>query len=173
MQASTLMSASPSTPALVAPHTGEAVWFTNYRMTLKATAESTGGAYGLVEALASVGSGPPLHVHSREDEAFWILEGTLAIRCGETTFEAGAGSFTFLPRGIPHTFAVVAGPARILSICTPGGFERFFVDAGRPADTDGLPEPGSVDVATLARISGEYGVQFVGPPLSPDPSPLG
>ena len=167
MQLSTSVSATPTPPAAVAPGGGEAVWFTNYRMTLKATAETTGGAFGLVEAAAPVGSGPPLHIHEREDEAFWILEGSLAVRCGTETFEAGPGSFTFLPRGVPHTFAVVAGPARILSICTPGGFERFFVDAGRPAETNGLPQAGPVDVATLARIGGEYGVQFVGPPLTP------
>lgn len=168
MQPSTSVSAIPTPPASVTPGDGEVVWFTNYRMTLKATAETTGGAFGLVEALAPVGSGPPLHVHEHEDEAFWILDGTLVVRCGGETFEAGPGSFTFLPRGISHTFAVTAGPARILSICTPGGFERFFVDAGRPAETDGLPPAGPVDVATLARIGGDYGVQFVGPPLTPD-----
>jgi mannose-6-phosphate isomerase-like protein (cupin superfamily) len=153
--------------AHLAPDAGEAVWFTSFRMTLKATAEQTGGAYGLVEALAAPGSGPPLHVHTREDEAFWVLEGRLTVRCGEQTFSAGRGSFTFLPRGIPHTFVVDGDePARILSICSPGGFEQFFVEAGRPAPHDGLPPAGPVDVAALARIGSQYGVQFVGPPLA-------
>jgi mannose-6-phosphate isomerase-like protein (cupin superfamily) len=168
VQASTLMSQSAAMPpGPLASQDGEAVFFTNYRMTLKATTETTGGAYGLVEALAPAGSGPPLHVHEREDEAFWVLEGSLVVRCGDRTFDAGPGSFTFLPRGVPHTFAVTDGPARILSICSPGGFERFFADAGRPADTDGLPETGPVDAAALARIGSEYGVRFVGPPLAP------
>jgi mannose-6-phosphate isomerase-like protein (cupin superfamily) len=95
---------------------GEAVWFTNNLMTLKATAQSTGGAYGLVEALAPAGSGPPVHVHHREDEAFWVLEGNLTVLCGEETFTAGPGSYTFLPRDIPHAF-VVEGDS-------PRGFSR-------------------------------------------------
>src|SRR5579875_1631173 len=110
---------------------GQPVWFTNNLMVLKATAQSTGGAYGLIESLAPAGFGPPLHVHHREDEAFWILEGHLTVRCGEQTFAAGPGTYTFLPRGIPHTFAVEGdSPARILSICSPGGLEQYFVQAG-------------------------------------------
>ena len=81
---------------------GEAIWFTNNLMTLKATAKSTGGAYGLVESLAPAASGPPLHVHHREDEAFWILEGTLTVRCGDQTFSAGPGSYGS-SRAISHT----------------------------------------------------------------------
>ena len=159
----------PSEPAgvHVPAHAGPAVWFTSFRMTLKATAEQTGGAYGLVEGLAAPGSGPPLHVHTREDEAFWVLDGQLTVRCGDDTFSVGPGSFTFLPRGIPHTFLVEGDEmARILSICAPGGFEQFFVEAGRPAPEDGLPPAGPVDVAALARIGSQYGVQFVGPPLA-------
>ena len=59
---------------------GEAVWFTNTLMKLKATAESTGGAYGLVEAIAPAGFATPLHVHHREAEGFWVLEGELTVK---------------------------------------------------------------------------------------------
>jgi mannose-6-phosphate isomerase-like protein (cupin superfamily) len=154
-------------PRRVAPGEGEAVWFTNNRMTLKATAETTGGAYGLVEALAPAGSGPPLHVHHREDETFWVLEGILTVRCGERTFGAGPGSYVFLPRGIPHTFVVEGDlPARIVSICTPGGLERYFVAAGRPAEDDGLPPAAPPEVAMLARVGADFGVEILGPPLT-------
>jgi mannose-6-phosphate isomerase-like protein (cupin superfamily) len=147
---------------------GEAFWFTNHLMTVKATAASTDGAYGLVEGLASAGSGPPLHVHHREDEAFWLLEGQLTVRCGEKTFTAGPGSYTFLPRDIPHTFAVEGDtPARLLSICSPGGFEQYFVAAGRPAERAGLPPAGPVDVGLLARIGQDFGLEIVGPPMAP------
>src|ERR671929_168065 len=79
-----------------------------------------------------------LHIHHREDEAFWLLEGRLTVRCGDSTFTAEPGSFTLLPRGVPHTFLVEGDtPARLLSICTPGGFERYFAAAGRPAEHDG------------------------------------
>ena len=150
------------------PDGGEAVWFTNYRMTIKATAADTGGAFGLVEGLGAPGGSPPLHVHTREDEAFSVLEGMLTVRCGDRMFPAGPGSFTFLPRGVPHTFVVEGDePVRLLSICTPGGFERFFADAGRAAEVDGLPPAAPVDVAKLARVGAEYGLEFVGPPLMP------
>ncbi len=147
---------------------GEAFWFTNNLMTIKATAQSTRGAYGLIEALAPPGSGPPLHVHHREDEAFWVLEGTLTVRCGDQTFTAGAGSYTFLPRDIPHTFVVEGySPTRILSICSPGGLEQYFVASGRPAESPGLPPAAPIDVDLLVRVGQDFGVEILGPPMAP------
>jgi mannose-6-phosphate isomerase-like protein (cupin superfamily) len=137
-------------------------------MTIKATATQTGGAYGMVEAWAPPGSGPALHRHSREDESFRVLEGRLTMRCGDELVAAEPGSLTFLPRGVPHTFVVEGdAPAHLLSVCTPGGLEAFFVAAGRPAEHDGLPPSGPTDVAELARIAAEFGITFVGPPLQP------
>src|SRR6185503_9984985 len=98
----------------IGPGEGRAVWFLENRMTIKATARSTGGAYGLVESLIAPGFSPPLHVHHREDEAFWILEGDVSMRCGDRTFRAGPGAFVFLPRDVPHTFVVEGDvPARM------------------------------------------------------------
>src|SRR5262245_50743238 len=85
---------------------GEETWFQPNRMVVKATAESTGGAYGLVESWVRAGSSPPLHVHHREDEAFWVLEGTVRFRVGGEDIVAGPGSFVFAPRDVPHTFVV-------------------------------------------------------------------
>jgi len=147
---------------------GEAVWFTVNRMTIKATAESTGGAFGLVEAVGPAGSSPPLHVHHREDESFWLLEGRLTVRCGDRTFTAEPGSFTFLPRGVPHTFVVEGDtPARLLSLCMPGGFEQYFAVAGRPAEDDGLPPEEPLDIGMLRRVGEDFGLEIVGPPLAP------
>ncbi|HEY1689182.1 MAG TPA: quercetin 2,3-dioxygenase [Solirubrobacteraceae bacterium] len=152
---------------MLSPREGDAVWFTGNRMTFKATAETTGGGFGLVEALAPPGSSPPLHVHRREDESFWVLEGTLRIVCGERTFIAEPGSFAFLPRDVPHTFLVLGdAPARLLSLCAPGGFERFFAAAGSPAEHEGLPPAGPPDIALLRRVGAEFGLEIVGPPLS-------
>jgi mannose-6-phosphate isomerase-like protein (cupin superfamily) len=166
--------ASPGTPAPrhVPAGEGEAVWFTNNLMVLKATVASTGGAYGLIESLAPAGSGPPLHVHHHEDEAFWVLEGHLTVRCGERVFAAGPGSYTFLPRDIPHTFAVEgSSPARILSISSPAGLEQYFVTAGRPAESLGLPPAAPVDVALLKRVGKDFGIEIIGPPMAPSGEP--
>ncbi len=151
---------------------GQAVWFTNNLMLIKATALSTGGAYGLIEALAPPGSGPPLHIHHREDETFWVLDGTLTVRCGDRTFTAGPGSYTFLPRDIPHSFAVEGdSPARILSLCSPGGLEQYFVSAGRPAESPGLPPAGPIDVDLLVRVGQDFAVEILGPPMAPAGAP--
>jgi mannose-6-phosphate isomerase-like protein (cupin superfamily) len=150
------------------PGEGPAIWFLTNRMTIKATAQSTGGAYGLVESLLAPGFSPPLHVHHREDEAFWVLEGDVTMRCGDRTFRAGAGSFVFLPRNVPHTFVVEGdAPARMLTLLTPGGGEGLFVDASRPAEHGGLPPAGPPDIERLKRVSERYGAEIVGPPLAP------
>jgi len=136
-------------------------------MTIKATAGSTGGAYGLVESLIAPGFSPPLHVHRREDETFWILEGNLTLRCGDQTFRADAGSYVFLPRDVPHTFVVDDGaPARLLTLLTPGGGEGLFVQAGRPAAGDGLPPIEPLDLNSLRSAGEAYGTEIVGPPMA-------
>lgn len=152
---------------------GDPYWFTNNRMTIKVRAGETGGAVGVVEGLGPAGSSPPLHVHHREHELFVLLEGSLTVRCGDETFQAGPGSVTFLPRGVPHTFRVDGDrPARLLSLSLPGGFEEYFAAAGRPAENDGLPPNEPPDIALLQRVGSDFGHEVVGPPLAPaaDPS---
>lgn len=152
----------------LAPGEGHTIWFLRNRMTVKATAATTGGAFGLVESLIAPGFSPPLHVHHREDESFYVLEGELSMRCGDRTFRASAGSFVFLPRDVPHTFVVEGdAPARMLTLLTPGGGEGVFVDAGRRPEHDGLPPATPPDLATLKRVSEQYGAEIVGPPMAP------
>ncbi|HJZ62055.1 MAG TPA: quercetin 2,3-dioxygenase [Miltoncostaeaceae bacterium] len=147
---------------------GEATWFLGNRMTLKATAETTGGAYGLLESLIRPGFSPPLHVHHREEEAFWVLEGEVTFRYGDRTIAGGPGTFVLLPRDVPHTFVVEGDtPARLLTLLSPGGGERFFVDAGDPPADGGLPPAGPPDIDRLKRVAAEYGAEIVGPPMQP------
>ncbi|HZD69223.1 MAG TPA: quercetin 2,3-dioxygenase [Actinomycetes bacterium] len=147
---------------LLAPGEGPAVWFLGERLTMKATSEQTGGAFALVEDLAAPGGEPPVHVHTREDEAFFLLEGELDVTCGERTLAASAGSFVLLPRGIPHTFRVQGGrPARFLALFTPGGFERFFVEGGQPAQAP-TPPPAHQppDLSKLLELAARYGLDL-------------
>jgi quercetin dioxygenase-like cupin family protein len=154
-------------PVVLGPGEGESVWFVNSRMTVKATGASTGGQYGLLESTIPPGFSPPMHIHHREDESFYVLEGELRLQCGDETFVASAGSYIFLPRDVPHSFVVEGDtPARMLTIETPGGGEQFFVDAGRPAEGQGLPSPAPVDVELLRRVGNVYGAEVVGPPLA-------
>ena len=80
------------------------LWVVDELMTFKASAEHTGGAYSLTDSVVHSGGGPPPHVHHREHEAFWVLEGELEVQVGENTFRANAGSFLHLPKGIPHAY---------------------------------------------------------------------
>lgn len=146
---------------------GTPIWFLGNLMVVKATAASTNGAYGLLESWVRAGSSPPLHVHHREDETFWILEGSLTVRCGDEIFTAGPGSYVFLPRGVPHTFRVEGdAPAHMLTMLTPGGGEAFFVEGGRPAESATLPPPARPGLVRLERVAHEFGSEFVGPPLA-------
>src|SRR4051794_14463511 len=145
---------------------GEATWFLGNRMTLKATAESTNGGFGLVESWIPEGDSPPLHIHRREDESFWILEGRIRFQVGGEELVAQAGSFVFGPRDAPHTFVVEEGPAHVLTLLTPGGGERFFVDGGRVPEGPGLPPPGPPDIEKMQRAAAQYGSEIVGPPLA-------
>jgi mannose-6-phosphate isomerase-like protein (cupin superfamily) len=91
---------------------------------LKASRLSTDGALSVFET--TIGAGPPLHVHDREDECFYVLDGGISVRCGSEAFAAAAGSFVFLPRGRPHRFWATDQSARLLLIAVPGGIEDYF-----------------------------------------------
>ena len=128
-----------------------------------ASGDRTGGIVSFGEAhLPPHTAGPGLHVHSREDEAIFVIEGTLTFVVGERRFEAGSGSLVWLPRHIPHTFANVGDePVWTFGTITPAGLEGMFKDhAEYFASLDGPP-----DEQRLAAISDKYGVQRLGPPL--------
>jgi mannose-6-phosphate isomerase-like protein (cupin superfamily) len=152
----------------LAPGEGQALWFLTNRMTVKATAATTGGAFALLESVIVPGFSPPLHVHHKEDESFYVLEGELTMKCGDRMFRAGAGAFVFLPRDVPHTFVVEGDtPARMLTLLTPGGGEGVFIDAGRPAEHDGFPPAAPPDIEKLKQVSALYGAEIIGPPMKP------
>ena len=154
-------------PFVVGPGEGEATRFLGTRMTVKATAERTGGAFGLIEVRLAAGFAPPLHVHHGEDESFWVLEGELTFVCDGREFRAGPGSFVFLPRGRPHGFRVDAGPARLLELVNPGGHEGFYLEGGRPAPDDSIPAFDPGDLGRVTALFAKYRLADAGPPLPP------
>jgi quercetin dioxygenase-like cupin family protein len=144
---------------------GESLWFLDTRMTVKAGGAQTGGSFTFLEWSAPAGFGPPRHVHHREDEAFYLLEGSLTVECGEQRWSAAAGEFIFLPHGIQHAFLCIE-PVRGLQITSPAGFENYIKEIGRPAEHEGLPEPSAPDIRRLLEAAERYGHDIVGPPLS-------
>jgi mannose-6-phosphate isomerase-like protein (cupin superfamily) len=140
---------------------GEARWWFGGLATIKATKEQTGGHYTLVEVLEPEGEGP-LHVHYREDEGFWVLEGQLIFEVGEETIKAGPGSFVFGPKDVPHRFTVESGPARLLFILSPAGFEEFVYATSEPAKEHALPPapegpPSEAEMEHLRALARQYG----------------
>jgi hypothetical protein len=108
---------------------------------------------------------PPLHIHHREDEAWYILDGKMTFYVGDAVIEATAGCFAFAPRGIPHTFTVDVEPTRVLVFASPAGFEHFALELGEQAWDDtppaGLAVPGP---EVLGPVAERYGIEVVGPP---------
>jgi mannose-6-phosphate isomerase-like protein (cupin superfamily) len=114
---------------------------------------------GWVELTAERGFGSPLHVHHREDEWFYVLEGEVTIWVDGETFVAPAGSFAYAPNHLPHTFEVTgAEGARFLMVTQPAGFEEFV----RAASGDPAPSPDE-----LTEIAARYGIDILGPPGIP------
>ncbi len=144
----------------------ESIWFTDALMRIHVAPEDTDGAYALIEALAPSGHMPPPHIHDRDSEGFFVLEGevTLHSAAGERVLRPGQGAH--LPAGEPHTFRVTsAEPARMLLISAPAGFADFVRAVGRPAESETLPVlDGPPDVDAFAAAAEQHGITFVGPP---------
>lgn len=152
-------------PFLLRAGEGASVWSLGGRFTIKLGAAQAEQRFALVEALAFQATEPPLHVHHREDEAWYILEGKMTFYVGEQSLAATAGCFVFAPRGIPHTFTVDVEPTRVLLFASPAGFEHFALELGTPAVSDD-PPPGLAmpTPEVLGPVAERYGVEVVGPP---------
>jgi quercetin dioxygenase-like cupin family protein len=135
---------------------GEARWWFGALAEIKVTAGQTGGLLSIIQITEAPNAVGPLHVHHREDEGFWILEGDVTFEVGDVTIEASAGDFAFGPRGIPHRYTVGDAGCRMLFIMTPGGFEDLVREMSVPAESRTLPpasdeEPDWEHVAAVAK----------------------
>ena len=142
---------------------GRSIWVTGDRYTIKCSGRDTNGAFALVEAIVCPGSGPPPHIHSREDEAFYVLEGELRSMPMVGSFTATPGAWVTLARGSLHYFKNTGSkPARMLIVVTPAGLEDFFLEVGREA-IDGetgpvIPTP--EDIQKLLETAPKYGLEI-------------
>jgi len=127
-----------------------------------AGADQTGGAFGLMESVMAKGDEPPPHVHHREDESFFVLEGDLTVRVGDDVFSASPGAFVFCPRDVPHLLTLHSEQVRALTLVTPGGLEAFFVELGEPAPSRALPaELPELDIERVVPLAGHYGAEVL------------
>jgi len=131
----------------------------------------TGGQLSASLVTHRPGAASPLHVHTREAEAWYLLEGTMTYRAGEQLVRLTAGDFIYLPRSVPHAFRITgATPARFLALTLPSGLMTIYDEIGRPAIERRLPDAGvsPADVQRWLEAAPRYGLRVVGPPISED-----
>jgi quercetin dioxygenase-like cupin family protein len=159
-----------SAPFAVHRDEGEARWFLNTLTLIKSTGAATGGQLAVAEMWAPRGPASPLHVHHRDAEFLYVIEGELTMWVGGELIEAPGGSLVYGPPDVPHTFAVTSDQARFLVLNQPTGFEDFLRDASEPATALALPPAGVPvpDPARLAAVAAEYGIEILGPPGFPE-----
>jgi len=171
---------------IIAPQTAEVFkrttslefsrWYMGDLMTFLAEKEDTGGQFSLVEIIATPGTEPPPHVHTREDELYYVLEGEVDVYVEEKGFKVKAGESIFVPRLKPHAFVVRSPRLRFLVLITPGGLETYFRTMSSPAQTLELPTGAitysTADVEQAARLIAGYGIQFITPDELADKLPL-
>ncbi len=147
----------------VASGTGEARWWFGALAEIKATAADTNGQFTLIEVTNGPRYEAVRHVHHREDEAFWVLEGDVTLDIGGTVIEASAGDYAFGPRDVPHSFTVGDKGSRMLFLLTPGGFEDLVMATSEPAATRSVPPPPEEmpDIARLQEIVAKFGGEIL------------
>ena len=141
---------------------GDARWWFGQLGTVKAAAADTGGAYTLVEIAVGPGYETPLHVHHREDESFWMLEGSATFQVGGERIDAPAGTYLFGPRDVPHKWTAGPGGARMLYLFAPGGFEELIEAMSVPAEALTPPPPEVAPPVDAAEIARRFGVDLLG-----------
>ena len=158
------MDCSMTRPFNLEPEVGERIWITGDTVVIRATAADTGGAYTMIEAMASPGNGPPPHLHKNEDETLYVLEGDFEILNGDKgLMKAKPGAVAFVPKGTVHRFRSIGNSTgRLLLVYTPGGIEGFFRESGIPAGGDGpAPSVSSAEIARTEKAGLRYGLQVV------------
>jgi quercetin dioxygenase-like cupin family protein len=151
------------------PDTQAAIWFLDALSQVRLSGEQTGGAFSVRDNLGRRGHGSPVHVHDRDDETFFVLDGELRVLVGEEEHAAGPGTVAVLPRRLRHAYVVTSATARFLTLHTPSGFEQFAAEVGQPAQALTLPpEPaGPPDLAALAQAAARHGITILAPPPQP------
>ena len=153
-------------PTLRKPTEGRTVAVVGDVYRFLATGEDTNGKYAMWEALVPPGGGPPPHVHSREEESFYILEGEITFTIDGKPLVATAGMFANMPVGMPHSFKNESRkPAKMLISVAPAGLEKMFFEFGLPVPqgATAAPPPTKQEIEKLLAIAPRYGIEIIPP----------
>ena len=142
-------------------------WYKGLLTTELVAAKQTGGAFEVITAQVKAGTEPPPHVHAREHEFFYLLEGIIDVYVGSEVFRVSAGESIFMPKGIPHAVRGQTPEYHVLVFLTPGGFMSAIQSMAIPAERLEIPEDmptyATVDLAETAKIFDKYGIRFLSP----------
>ena len=126
---------------------------------------ASGGALAVLDERGRRGDMPPLHVHRRDDETFYVLEGELTLFVAGEQIVVGSGQAAFAPRDVPHTYRVESDEARWLVITAPAGFDAFVREVAEPAPAQELPPAGRpFDPAVVSQAAAKAGIEILGAP---------
>ncbi len=140
------------TAAILLPGDGERIHVIGDSQTIKLDGAMTNGLFAMIEQNNEVGVRVPLHVHTREDETFYVCEGEVLFQVAEIEILAPAGTTVYLPKGVPHGFRVNKPTRAVLSVY-PAGAEDMFRELSK------FP-PGPPDMNAVAEICAKYGIYF-------------
>jgi mannose-6-phosphate isomerase-like protein (cupin superfamily) len=136
--------------SVAAMHTGAAC---------KLTAQDSGGTSSIFELVTPPRTGPPRHIHHREDEWYYVLTGHFAFEVGDLKYTVTTGGAVWAPRDIPHVWANTGtADGRMILVCQPGGFEQFFDEFAKAGISKDAPEQ-------MVQAMAKYGMEMLGPPL--------
>ncbi|MCL4200961.1 MAG: cupin domain-containing protein [Pirellulaceae bacterium] len=148
-------------PVLRGPDEGRTIAVVGDVYRFLATGDDTDGRYAMFEAIVSPGGGPPPHIHSREEESFFVLEGEVTFRVGDEQIVARAGTFANMPIGSLHSFRNGTDkPARMIVSVAPAGFEKMLFELGQPvAVGEQAPPPSRDEIERLLAVAPRYGIE--------------
>lgn len=152
-----------SEPVISMPGSGRTIGIVGDVYRFLATGDETGGRYAIWEALVPPGGGPPPHVHSREQEGFYVLDGEITFRTDEKEVTARAGMFVNMPPGTAHSFRNESDhPARMLITIAPAGLEQMFFEMGVPLAEGATttPPPAKDEIERLLALAPKYGIEI-------------
>ena len=145
--------------------TTQPLWFIDHLVHVLVDGKTSGGGLALLNERGRGGDMPPLHVHRRDDETFYVLDGELTLFVAGEQIVLGPGQAAFAPRDVPHAYRVESDEAHWLVITTPAGFDAFVREVAEPAPADELPPTGRpVDPAVLGRAAAKAGIEILGAP---------
>lgn len=144
-----------------------AYWLLGSLVVVHVAGEESEGRFCLVEFLTPPDDMTPLHIHRRDSQTTYVLEGEVTVYLPGESRVLKPGECIHQPAGVPHTERVTSSaPSRMLDVNSPAGFERFVAGAGEAAETLGLPPPQEEppDLEQLSALADTHGIDIVGPP---------